>query len=92
MFMVWDKFVKKPKKILLKQRGMWDGFPWADQESIENFKKRWLVLPKSLFTIDGNECNKIGISWSGFRNQNGDHCSEEPNTCLHSQLDEYAVV
>lgn len=57
-----------------------------------DYKKKWLILSKSLFTINGLDCNKIGISYPGFRNQPGDHCSEFPNTCLHSQIKDYALV
>ena len=28
-----------------------------------------MFIPKDLVTLDGSECNKIGVSYSAFRNQ-----------------------
>jgi len=57
--------------------------------SYAEMKKQWMILRDNFFTLDGNECNKIGISYSGFRNQPGQKCNEPQNTCLASQIKDY---
>lgn len=56
--------------------------------SYAEIKKQWMIIRDNFFTLDGTECNKIGISYSGFRNQPGEKCHELQGTCLHSQISE----
>ena len=43
---------------------------------------RWLLIDKTDVTKTGNECNKIGISYSGFRNQGMNKCVSNFGSCL----------
>jgi Male gamete fusion factor len=45
------------------------------------------LLHKSMFDLSGRTCDKIGVSFSGFKNQNNP-CSARVGNCLHNQLDE----
>ena len=29
--------------------------------------RAWMLIDKTLFTLDGTECNKIGVSYNAFR-------------------------
>ena len=35
----------------------------------------------------GDECNKIGVSFSAFRNEN-ERCSKPVNSCINNQIDD----
>lgn len=45
----------------------------------------WMIIPREYFTIDGRECNKIGVSYSAFRNQEN-KCQMKIGDCLHNQI------
>lgn len=66
--------------------------PPSPAPSYAELKKQWMILRDSFFTLDGTECNKIGISYSGFRNQPGDKCHEPFGTCLDQQIKDYWEV
>jgi hypothetical protein len=48
----------------------------------------WMILPKSYFTLDGRECNKIGISYYAFRTQSN-ACTVKIGECLNNQIYNY---
>ncbi|KPA85907.1 hypothetical protein ABB37_00219 [Leptomonas pyrrhocoris] len=48
----------------------------------------WIVLPNTLVTLDGTECNKVGVSYEAFASQ-GNRCNLRPGSCLSSQLEDY---
>ena len=54
-----------------KDSGLWD--------SIQNASE-WLLVDKHNFGFSGLHCNKIGVSYSAFRNQ-GDGCTNIINRC-----------
>ena len=54
------------------------------KEGAENY----LLVDQFLFTLDGSECNKIGVSYGAFRNQ-VNPCTRSPGTCLANQPDDY---
>ncbi|KAK3001970.1 hypothetical protein RJ639_020500 [Escallonia herrerae] len=45
----------------------------------------WMLLERVRFTLDGLECNKIGVSYEAFNGQ-PDFCSSPLWSCLHNQL------
>ncbi|TKY70911.1 HAPLESS 2 [Spatholobus suberectus] len=45
----------------------------------------WMLLERVRFTLDGIECNKIGVSYEAF-NRQPNFCSSPFWTCLHNQL------
>ncbi|KAK1374410.1 HAP2-GCS1 domain-containing protein [Heracleum sosnowskyi] len=45
----------------------------------------WMLLERVRFTLDGLECNKIGVSFEAFNGQPG-FCSAPLWSCLHNQL------
>jgi len=45
----------------------------------------WLLIPKEYFSLDGRECNKIGVSYSAFRNQQN-RCLMRIGDCLNNQI------
>jgi hypothetical protein len=48
----------------------------------------WLLIPKNDITFDGRECNKVGISYSAFRNQI-EKCKMRIGDCLHNQIEDF---
>ena len=45
----------------------------------------WMLLERVRFTLDGIECNKIGISYEAF-NRQPNFCASPFWSCLHNQL------
>lgn len=45
----------------------------------------WMLLERVRFTLDGNECNKIGVGYDAFNNQ-PNFCSAPFWACLQNQL------
>ncbi|KAK9143506.1 hypothetical protein Syun_012906 [Stephania yunnanensis] len=45
----------------------------------------WMLLERVRFTLDGMECNKIGVSYEAY-NAQPDFCSSPLWSCLHNQL------
>uniref|UniRef100_A0A0E0B5J4 Generative cell specific-1/HAP2 domain-containing protein n=1 Tax=Oryza glumipatula TaxID=40148 RepID=A0A0E0B5J4_9ORYZ len=49
---------------------------------------RWMLLERVLFTLDGLECNKIGVGYEAFRSQ-PNFCSSPLDSCLGDQLSKF---
>ncbi|KAM7258327.1 hypothetical protein ACFE04_014068 [Oxalis oulophora] len=60
------------------------GGPGQPQDLGIDFSK-WMLLERVRFTLDGMECNKIGISYEAFNGQ-PNFCSSPFWSCLHNQL------
>ncbi|RDX98683.1 Protein HAPLESS 2, partial [Mucuna pruriens] len=60
------------------------GSPGQPQDLGRNIS-RWMLLERVRFTLDGIECNKIGVSYEAFNGQ-PNFCSSPFWTCLHNQL------
>lgn len=45
----------------------------------------WLFVERSQVTFDGSECNKIGVNYAAFQNQNN-KCSMQTGSCLANQI------
>jgi len=45
----------------------------------------WMLLERVRFTLDGLECNKIGVGYEAFNTQ-PNFCSSPYWSCLHNQL------
>ncbi|RYR10714.1 protein HAPLESS 2 [Arachis ipaensis] len=63
------------------------GGPGQPQELGRNISM-WMLLERVRFTLDGFECNKIGVSYEAF-NQQPNFCSSPYWSCLHNQLWNY---
>ncbi|CAM6100529.1 unnamed protein product [Calypogeia fissa] len=50
---------------------------------------QWLTLPKEYFTLDGGECDKIGVSYSAFKFQTK-ACDQPPQSCCGNQINVFA--
>ena len=48
-----------------------------------------MLVPTSNVDLSGDTCNKIGVSFSGFFNNQGDKCSAYVGDCLQNQLDDF---
>ncbi|RRT75241.1 hypothetical protein B296_00031471, partial [Ensete ventricosum] len=60
------------------------GPPGQPENLGQNFS-RWMLLERVRFSLDGLECNKIGVSYEAYRNQ-PNFCSSPHWSCLHNQL------
>lgn len=69
---------------------MWKGGPGQPQDLGGNFSM-WMLLERTRFTLDGLECNKIGVSYEAFNGQPS-FCSSPFWSCLHNQLWNYREV
>ena len=47
-----------------------------------NDPTRWLLIDREHLTFTGNECNKIGLGYAGFRNQGENKCIRPFEACL----------
>jgi len=45
----------------------------------------WLVVDKSLVSLDGRDCDRVGTSYPAFRSQ-ASACSSAQGACLHNQI------
>ncbi|KAG6579481.1 Protein HAPLESS 2, partial [Cucurbita argyrosperma subsp. sororia] len=60
------------------------GGPGQPQNMGHNFSM-WMLLERVRFTLDGLECNKIGVGYETFNSQ-PDFCTSPFWSCLHNQL------
>ncbi|GFP85169.1 protein hapless 2 [Phtheirospermum japonicum] len=60
------------------------GGPGQPQNLGSNFSM-WMLLERVRFTLDGLECNKIGVGYEAF-NVQPDFCAAPFWSCLHNQL------
>ncbi|KAJ4950041.1 hypothetical protein NE237_026873 [Protea cynaroides] len=63
------------------------GGPGQPQSLGSNFSL-WMLLERVRFTLDGLECNKIGVSYEAYNGQ-PNFCSSPFWSCLHNQLWNY---
>ncbi|KAL5748675.1 hypothetical protein ACOSP7_025719 [Xanthoceras sorbifolium] len=63
------------------------GGPGQPQDLGMNFSM-WMLLERVRFTLDGLECNKIGVGYEAFNGQ-PEFCSSPLWSCLHNQLWNY---
>ncbi|KAI5655551.1 hypothetical protein M9H77_32738 [Catharanthus roseus] len=54
-------------------------------QNLGNNISMWMLLERVRFTLDGLECDKIGVSYEAFNGQ-PDICSSPYWSCLHNQL------
>lgn len=47
-----------------------------------NDPERWLLIPRSDISMTGNDCNQIGLTYAGFRNQGDMKCVRPYDSCL----------
>ena len=45
----------------------------------------WMIVPRENFSLDGRQCNKIGVSYSAFRSQEN-QCKMRIGDCLNNQI------
>lgn len=51
----------------------------------------WMIVDKTLVELSGLECNKIGVSFEGFRTESG-ACRNRVGSCLRNQLEDFYQV
>ncbi|KAL5981969.1 hypothetical protein ACLOJK_016036 [Asimina triloba] len=54
-------------------------------QNLGNHFSKWMLLERVRFTLDGLECNKIGVGYEAF-NAQPNFCSSPLESCLQSQL------
>ncbi|KAJ4712998.1 protein HAPLESS 2 [Melia azedarach] len=60
----------------------------GQQQDLGRNFSMWMLLERVRFTLDGLECNKIGVSYEAF-NEQPSFCSSPFWSCLHNQLWNY---
>ena len=45
----------------------------------------WMLVKNTMFTLDGRECDKIGVSYYAFKTQ-GSKCQVNRGSCLNNQI------
>ena len=46
---------------------------------------RWMLVDKTKFSLDGNECDKIGVGFFAFNSQS-EKCNVDAGSCLNNQI------
>lgn len=69
-------------KFLLRPR-----VPTAESTQSSN----WLLVDRQMVTIDGSECNKIGVGYSAFQNQ-ANKCQQRAGSCTGNQISTLIAV
>ena len=46
---------------------------------------RWMLVDKTQFSLDGNECDKIGVGFFAFNSQS-EKCNVDAGSCLNNQI------
>ena len=59
--------------------------------ALANHPEKWLLLPTSMVTLDGSECDKVGTAFTAFRFQAGG-CGRVVGACLGSQIGQLAAA
>lgn len=49
---------------------------------------KWMFIAKEAVTLDGSQCDKIGVSYEAFQNQ-GNKCGMIIGSCLKNQLEDF---
>ena len=52
---------------------------------IKQGKYRWMLIDKNRFSLDGSECDKIGVGFFAFNTQS-EKCNVEIGSCLRNQI------
>ena len=55
------------------------------KESMQNDMVSFGSVDKTKFTLDGNECDKIGVGFFAFNSQS-EKCNVEAGSCLNNQI------
>jgi hypothetical protein len=58
------------------------------EERVQNYLENAMLIPTSAVTLDGRDCDKIGVPYYAFAHQS-DMCSKSVGDCLYFQLDDY---
>lgn len=53
---------------------------------VQDYQHNMLLVPREEVSIDGSECNKVGVSFRTFRSQANSCQTSEAGDCLHNQL------
>ena len=62
----------------------------SNHQRVSNWLENSMLIEKSKVTLDGRECDKIGVSYYAFRYQS-DKCTKSKGTCLNNQLEDYHI-
>uniref|UniRef100_A0A0E0L0D7 Generative cell specific-1/HAP2 domain-containing protein n=1 Tax=Oryza punctata TaxID=4537 RepID=A0A0E0L0D7_ORYPU len=57
----------------------------SQPQDLGNEYSKWMILDRVRFTLDGLECDKIGVGYEAYRNQ-PNFCSAPYGSCLGNQL------
>lgn len=55
---------------------------------VQNWLDYSMIIEKNAVTLDGRECDKIGVSFNAFRGQSN-RCEKQQGECLNNQLEDY---
>lgn len=53
---------------------------------VQDYQHNMLLVPREEVSLDGSECNKVGVSFGTFRSQANACGTSEAGDCLHNQL------
>ncbi|CCW68827.1 unnamed protein product [Phytomonas sp. Hart1] len=60
-------------------------------DPIREGSAEWMILDKSLVTLNGLTCDKVGVSYEAFATQSN-RCRKAYGSCLNFQLDDYRAM
>ena len=53
---------------------------------VEDYQNNMLLVPREEVSLDGGECDKVGVSFHTFRTREAGRTNREIGDCLHNQL------
>ena len=63
----------------------------SESGNVINANREVLVVPETMITWDGTECNKIGVDYESFQNQSN-RCNMSSGSCLLNQISDIINV
>eukprot|EP00871_Galdieria_phlegrea_P003797 jgi/Galph1/4418/GphlegSOOS_G3058.1 len=89
-FSPWEGTPSYSDKYMMKPDYCQDSQWWCLNRTadISSEIQRWMLVDTDQVTLSGDECNKIGVSYSAFQAQSS-RCQRAVNSCLSNQLQNF---
>lgn len=89
-FAPWQGTPTYSNKYLMKPDYCQDSQMWCLNRTadIPSEIAKWMLVDTDQVTLSGDECNKVGVSYSAFQDQSS-RCLRAVNSCLANQLENF---
>ncbi|GJQ08673.1 hypothetical protein GpartN1_g464.t1 [Galdieria partita] len=89
-FSPWQGTPTYSNKLLMKPDYCQDSQWWCLNRTadIPSEIAKWMLVDTDQVTLSGDECNKVGVSYSAFQDESS-RCLRAVNSCLGNQLEDF---